>query len=343
MTLYPHHPTVSVIMPAHNVGRFIAQAIQSVQRQTFTDWELIIIDDCSTDNTAEVVRSFLGDGRIRYQKAPHRLGCSSKGYNIGLRASKGAFIGFLDADDEYYPDALETLLNHLQSHADCTAVYGLNQRVNEQGEPITPIDPAVIEGEDGQYRFHESYQHTWDNIFQKRVAHQLQSLMMRRETFERVGFFVELFPVSEDFIYFLKLFMDNLEGVHCIPRLIFKYRINTGSITQSHAQVERILAAEPGFIRYVFETLPLPNEAKRYKVQATLARYRYWAWTQMRHGRLDMVYRVVLAALKNPMIPRTLWLQSCFPYLLRTMLPTSFDNQLRQAWRTLTSRRILAR
>lgn len=96
---------VSVIMPSWNCGQFIADSISSVQAQTYPNWELIIVDDCSTDNTETVVKSF-NDPRIRYYKNNINSGAAVS-RNLALREAKGRWIAFLDSDDLWKPEKLE--------------------------------------------------------------------------------------------------------------------------------------------------------------------------------------------------------------------------------------------
>lgn len=96
---------VSVIIPTYNYGRFLGEAIQSVLDQTFTDFELIVVDDGSTDNTKEVVSSFK-DSRIKYI---FQENCGvSAAQNTGIRASTGEYIAILGSDDKWFPENLET-------------------------------------------------------------------------------------------------------------------------------------------------------------------------------------------------------------------------------------------
>lgn len=96
---------VSIIMPAYNCGQYIKEAIDSVLAQTYTAWELLIVDDCSTDNTAEIVATYK-DPRIRYSRNEHNTGAALS-RNKALREAKGRYIAFLDSDDRWAPKKLE--------------------------------------------------------------------------------------------------------------------------------------------------------------------------------------------------------------------------------------------
>ncbi|MDO5291423.1 MAG: glycosyltransferase [bacterium] len=100
---------VSIIMPSYNTAKYISKTIESVQSQTYPFWELIIVDDCSTDNTDEVIESYLGDTRVRYIKNNGNLGAALS-RNKALKEAKGKWIAFLDSDDLWLPDKLKTQL-----------------------------------------------------------------------------------------------------------------------------------------------------------------------------------------------------------------------------------------
>ncbi len=89
---------VSITMPSYNTGKYIAESIRSVQQQTYENWELLIVDDCSPDDTDEVVKPFLEDKRIRYLKNEKNSGAAVS-RNRALREAKGKWIAFLDSDD----------------------------------------------------------------------------------------------------------------------------------------------------------------------------------------------------------------------------------------------------
>ena len=106
---------VSIIMPSYNTANYIAASIQSVLDQTYQNWELLLVDDCSTDDTDAVVAPFLSDARIRYLKNDRNSGAAIS-RNRALREAKGRWIAFLDSDDLWYPTKLEAQLKFMQSH-----------------------------------------------------------------------------------------------------------------------------------------------------------------------------------------------------------------------------------
>ena len=94
-----HNPTLTTIIPTYNRAALVKRAIQSVLNQTFQDFEIIVVDDSSVDNTEEVVKGFRDD-RIRYIRHPNNKGLPA-GRNTGIKVASGEYIAFLDDDDEW--------------------------------------------------------------------------------------------------------------------------------------------------------------------------------------------------------------------------------------------------
>lgn len=124
---------VSIIMPSWNTGRFIAESIQSVINQTYKNWELIIVDDCSTDNTDNIVETF-HDDRIRYLKNEKNNGAALT-RNRALRKAQGEWIAFLDSDDLWLPKKLEHQIKFMKKN---NLVFSYHEyvKINEESEPL---------------------------------------------------------------------------------------------------------------------------------------------------------------------------------------------------------------
>lgn len=124
---------VSVIMPSWNTDKFIGEAIQSVLCQTYKNWELLIVDDCSSDDTDTVVQSFK-DQRIRYFKNEVNSGAALS-RNRALREAKGEWIAFLDSDDLWNPRKLEYQIKFMEKNG-LVFSYHEYEKINEESEPL---------------------------------------------------------------------------------------------------------------------------------------------------------------------------------------------------------------
>lgn len=130
---------VSVIMPSFNTAKYIAETIDSVLAQTYQNWELIIVDDCSTDNTDEVVGKYLTDTRIKYLKNEQNSGAAAS-RNKALREAKGKWIAFLDSDDLWEPTKLQKQIQFMTDngyHFSYTNYSEINERSEFNGRTVT--------------------------------------------------------------------------------------------------------------------------------------------------------------------------------------------------------------
>lgn len=130
---------VSIIMPSYNTANYIEASIESVQHQTYENWELIIVDDCSTDNTDEMVHPFLIDQRIHYLKNEQNSGAAIS-RNRALREAKGKWIAFLDSDDLWMPEKLENQVAFMEQngyHFSYTDYEEINMAGEKTGVRVT--------------------------------------------------------------------------------------------------------------------------------------------------------------------------------------------------------------
>ncbi|MFI5201651.1 MAG: glycosyltransferase family 2 protein [Candidatus Kapaibacterium sp.] len=145
-------PSISIILPTYNRWRLVTRAIQSVQAQTFTDWELLIIDDGSRDGTYDFVTTETnGDKRMRYHYATNRGLPMAR--NIGLTIGRGKYFTFLDDDDEYTPEHLAIRVEYLQTHPEVELLHGGvevigSEMVADKNDPtkLIPISECVVGG-----------------------------------------------------------------------------------------------------------------------------------------------------------------------------------------------------
>ena len=135
---------VSIIMPSYNTANFISESIKSVMAQTYTNWELIIVDDCSTDNTDDVVKPYLNASRIIYIKNPKNSGAAVS-RNRALREAKGKWIAFLDSDDLWMSEKLEKQIAFMKEN-DYHFSYTKYEEMNAVGQTtgVTVSGPKKI-------------------------------------------------------------------------------------------------------------------------------------------------------------------------------------------------------
>jgi len=141
-------PFVSIVMPAKNAGDFLLEALQSIQNQTYKDWELIVVDDASTDNTFKILKEFSkGNRKLRVFRNKRKRGVSFSA-NLAISKAKGIFIARMDADDVMFPTRIEKQVNFLIKNKKSVAVGGQCELIDAKGEKTGekkfPIDPERV-------------------------------------------------------------------------------------------------------------------------------------------------------------------------------------------------------
>ena len=128
------NPLVSIITPCYNADKFIAETIESVLSQTYQNWEMLICDDCSTDNSVEIIRAYADkDSRIKLFKTPHNTGTPAEPRNIAIDNAKGYCVAFLDADDVWLPNKLETEVGFMLN-GNYEMVYSNYEKISWEGK-----------------------------------------------------------------------------------------------------------------------------------------------------------------------------------------------------------------
>jgi len=171
---------VSVILPCYNGVQWIGQAIESVLNQTFKDFELLVIDDGSTDNSKEIVSSYLCDERVRYIYQENRG--FSGAINRGIRESKGDLIGFIGQDDLWLPNKLELQTKYLSKHGDVDLIHSSYFAIDPQGQ-IMGIRNMEIPNVSSKRELIETL-FLWNFIG-------FETVLVKRKCFDEVGFFDE--------------------------------------------------------------------------------------------------------------------------------------------------------
>lgn len=221
---------VSIIMPAYNAERYVADAIGSVLAQTYPNWELVVVDDGSKDGTGEVVRGLAArDERIRY--VARENGGQAAARNTGIRASRGTLVAFLDADDLWIEEKLQLQLRALEeTGADVLSSNGFV--FQDDDTSVEAYELSTVPGRtEGAEMFRLLY--AFNRI-------QIQSVIVRRELLEQVGLFDEdrRYQNCEDYDLWLSLAVAGALFYGMEEQLI-KYRRHDAASTHRLSNVLR--------------------------------------------------------------------------------------------------------
>ncbi len=240
-------PRVSVILPVYNGAWFLSGAIDSILSQTWRDFELLIIDDGSTDDTPAILNEYAArDDRIRVETLPENQGIVAA-LNRGCALAQGHYLARMDADDVSLPDRLHKQAEVLDRHPEIGVVGASVQWIDEHGTPgrivHPPASPGVI-----RWRIH----------FASPIAH--SAVMMRKTVFEQAGGYAEGSAPAEDYDLWQRI--STITDLVNLPDVLLLYRVWSGSITSQHgtyANAKAVDVAQRGISTLLGN--PVPYEA----------------------------------------------------------------------------------
>lgn len=230
-------PRVSILMPVYNVAPYLREAMDSILAQTFQNFELIVLDDCSPDNSAEILDTYTDERIVRY-RGEKNMGLSNV-LNVGMAMARGEFIARMDSDDISTPERLATQVAYLDAHPEvdlCSCgmeLFGAKQEIWVRETNVEDVKITAL--------FHSPILHA--------------SSMWRREAFERVGlrFLQEMVP-AEDYDMWTRAMASGLRLVN-IPEVMYHYRIHPSqATTQTDKTAKKDREVKANYLRMLYPT-----------------------------------------------------------------------------------------
>ena len=255
-------PTISVVIPAYNAERTILNTVASVQQQTFSDFEIIVINDGSTHRTLELLLSIEDERLLVFS---YENGGLPVARNRGISKATGEFIAFLDADDLWTSDKLELQLTALQQHPEAGVAYSWTYYIDEQGKSLYP----------GIRLFYEGNVHA--ELLLRNFLLNGSNPLIRRQAIEAVGEFDPTLKSGEDWDFYLRL-AANWSFV-VVPKHQILYRQSSNSMS---AKVKIMKEANLIVIERAFKAAPPELQYLRNKSFSIF--YQYLAELYLKHG-----------------------------------------------------------
>ena len=204
--------SVSIITPSFNSSNFIKKTIESVINQSYNNWELIIVDDCSTDDSCLIINNFVQiDPRIKLIKLEENSG-AAVARNIGIEAANGRFIAFLDSDDTWHPKKLEQQVNFMLNH-NYALTYTKYHQVNKNGEKIGEL--------------HFPLKTSYRELLKTCV---IGCLTVMYDTHKLGKVYFPLIRKRQDYALWLKI-LKQVDYAYCVPEDLASYTVRSDSIS----------------------------------------------------------------------------------------------------------------
>lgn len=245
-------PRASIIVPAFNSVSTIADTLRSLQVQTCRDFEVIVVNDGSTDSTPQAIAPFLKDPRIRMVDQPNRGLAGAR--NTGILNASSDYIGFCDADDLWRPAKLEAHIRHLDSAPHVGASYSGSQFIDETGQPMRLFQSPRLRNVDAAHILTRNPIGNGSAVVLRRAALGAISYTPQGNT-RRPWFFDESFRQSEDIECWMRLALSTDWVFEGVPGALTLYRVAGGGLSANterqliswERMIDRLRPLNPGF------------------------------------------------------------------------------------------------
>ncbi len=311
-------PRVSVIMPTFNCARFLGRALESIFAQTFTDYEVIVANDGSTDHTREVIAPY--SGKITYLYQPNRGPSAAR--NLALSKASGEFIAYLDADDMWYPHKLEKQVTFLDAHTECGLVHSDAAFINES-------DRILFHAYFRERRRTAAQGSCLIQLLRKNTIH-MPTVLERRQHVERVGRFDERVRSGEDYLHWILLAMEGVIFAY-IDEPLALYRKTEGSLSSdARRNCDGLVTLLSILLEEQSLALRLGQDAADIVRDRLYALHRDLAYFERTDGRTAQARRRLITLIQEWPLRSELYgefLKSCVPVRLATRI-----RSLKERW-----------
>lgn len=235
-------PTVSILMPVYNTAPYLREAMDSLLSQTFADFELIVLDDCSPDNAKEILDTY-DDLRIVRYKGEKNVGLSTV-LNVGIGMARGKYIARMDSDDISMPNRLQVQVDYLEQHPEIDLVsVGMQLFGSKEDIWIREQNPEKVK---------------INALFHSPVLH--ASSVWKKASFEKNGLrFIQDMVPAEDYDLWTRAMLKGLKLVN-LPDVLYKYRIHDSQATlQTEKSAEKSRIVQQNYLRTALPSLSLKN------------------------------------------------------------------------------------
>ena len=233
-----NNPLVSITVISYNSSAFIVETLESIKKQTYQNLELIISDDCSTDDTVSICKNWLEENKTRFSRVCLIESEKNRGIpgncNTGWQKTKGEWIKLIAGDDLLLPTCIETNLAYVHSHKDAKVIFSEAIKIDENSQPL-PTETNFYNNELPNWRhyfFNQSNQRQLKLYARDPIFLINPSLFVDRSLLEKIGGFDEHLRIFEDVVLILKLLRAGYP-IHYVPKETVAYRIHSGSVSKS--------------------------------------------------------------------------------------------------------------
>ncbi|GAB4401715.1 MAG: hypothetical protein OHK0053_24840 [Microscillaceae bacterium] len=317
---------VSIFIPLYNAEKYIAASIESVLHQTFTDWELLILDDCSTDQSFKIAKAFEErDRRIKVKRNAQNLGMMGN-WNEGIRQCTSEYFVKLDADDVWHPQMLEKAIPILNTQAEVALVFTRYLNIDVNGNQIP--DSAIELPDFAQNRSFSCVPLVQNGNFLAYSILRQGLSVMRRKVFDEIGLYRHLLTpetqASTDTEFYFRVGCHYL--IYCLDEILYYYRVHTSSISATDKsrdlQEKKMYEIKYCIIEYYYSNNKINKYQRRLMLNNAKLDYQTYLIYKRRKERkyLKMLFLLLKLFLRFPAQAFSFYFRRLFEGLLLFLL-----------------------
>jgi glycosyltransferase involved in cell wall biosynthesis len=287
-------PSITVLLAVYNGQQYLRESLDSVLAQTFTDFEFLIIDDGSTDQTLPILREYeKRDPRIRLISRPNK-GLTNT-LNEGLSLARGEFLARMDADDVCLPTRFEKQIAYLREHPECVLLGSRVLLMDPEGLPIREMCMEQMHDQIDTAHLNRGWP----------VVH--PATMMRMSPLNQIGGYRDEFNTLEDLDLFLRL--AEVGKLANLPEILLRYRQHFASVTHSKEEKQNQIRQAIYDQTRTRRGLPpdSPPPPVRNKPRQKYEQHRFWAWSALKAGNIRTARKHAIETLKGAPFSMDSW------------------------------------
>jgi glycosyltransferase involved in cell wall biosynthesis len=295
------NPQVSVIIPNYNHARFLSRRIESVLQQTYTNFEVIILDDGSTDHSRDIILQYAGmDNRIRYYFNETNSGNTFKQWNIGIRLAKGQYIWIAESDDYAHPEFLATMQHILNEHPTVGLAFCKMWVIDEHDQIVTEKGVSCVPNESLLPRFASDYfnrgtEEVTEYLFAKNYIYNASAVLFRKAVYEQAGYADESLRLGGDLMMWVKMLRFS-DIYYCATPLNY-FRTHVNNVRTAISKTEELRGVMKIY-QYVMAHFELTQQ-KRNKMADRL----FFMWKRLKlvyggHTNLADTFKLMLLLMR---------------------------------------------
>lgn len=299
-------PKVSVIIPNYNHARFLEERIRSVLEQTYQDFEVIYLDDASTDNSNEVFMQFAGDPRIRAVYNETNSGSTFKQWNKGMHKAEGEYVWIAESDDSADKRFLEVLVDTLDKHPKVGIAYCQSWRIDKDGVVLGSMEGWTADLDATRWRgdfIEEGKEECRRYLIHRNTIPNASATLLRKTVYEQVGGASESLRLCEDWLLWAKMLL--VSDIAFVAEPLNYFRTHTNTVRSSFSRRGVDIEEDYMVISFIARSLQIPEETLEAACESMAS---FWVSTTKRNNiplrQQRNIYRV--ASQVDPKVKRRL-------------------------------------